>query len=119
MHSQWSHLKHAKREEPPWLLPSDVVLENREVIGILKKAARAVHVADQALRHLVAPLPIPPRSQAQAQRIRRIDMIHERLTAILIGHLINQTQPVIEHRLSGIAPGVVQMFQHLMLGKLR
>jgi hypothetical protein len=44
---------------------------------------------------------------------------HEGLAAVLVGDLVDLAEPVVEHRLGGIAPGVVKVPQHEFLREFR
>jgi hypothetical protein len=54
-----------------------------------------------------------------AERILWIDLRHELFSSIEIRCLVNEAQPVIDNRLRGVAPGIVQVLVELTLVEFR
>ena len=49
---------------------------------------------------------------AQTQGIVRIDRILKRFLAIQMGNLINLADPVVDHRLGAVVPGIIERGSH-------
>jgi hypothetical protein len=47
----------------------------------------------------------------QSQGVVRIQPCHERQTPVLVGDLVDLAYPVVDHRLRGIVPGVVEFVE--------
>ena len=97
--------------------------QNRFNGAILWKTGPPVYETGRAILLSVAVCCLADRSSPQpfdkAQGVLGIHMVHERFTTILIGHLIDEAEPVVEYCLGGVAPGIVKMRHEFRLHELR